>query len=286
MKKVLSIQSHVVFGHVGNRASVFPLERMGMELWPLNTVQFSNHTGYGQWKGTIFTGEHVAGIWQGMEALGCAPACDAVLSGYMGSRDIGEAILGIVSAVRKANPRMFYCCDPVMGDYERGLYVQPGIPEFLRDRVLAQATIIKPNQFEAEVLSGISIRGGEDAREACASLHARGPAIVLITSLEAMQDEKGLICTLMSCGDGAFAIRTPRFSFPVAPHGAGDLASALFLGHYLETGDPVLSFERMASAVHRVFEATSAENLAELAIVGAQDAFASRESLFRAERIW
>lgn len=286
MNKVLSIQSHVVYGHVGNRASVFPLERMGMDVWPLNTVQFSNHTGYGQWKGTIFTGQHVAALWQGLDALGCASRCDAVLSGYMGAQDIGEAILEIVSAIRKENPGMLYCCDPVMGDVERGLYVKPEIPGFFRDKVLREASIIKPNQFEAELLSGISIRCLEDARAACAALHGRGPAIILITSLEAAQSPENLISTLLSFGDRAFLIRTPRFSFPVAPHGAGDMACALFLGHYLETRDPLLSFERMASAVHKVFKATSVDGLAELAIVSAQDAFAARESLFRAERIW
>ncbi len=286
MTSVLSIQSHVVYGHVGNRAAVFPLERMGVEVWPLNTVQFSNHTGYGSWKGLVFPGSHIAELWEGLEALGRACACDALLSGYLGALDVGEAILDIVASIRKRNPRMLYCCDPVMGDYERGLYVKPGIPEFYRDRALREASIIKPNQFEAEVLSGIAIGGMEDARRACAILHEKGPGIVLVTSLDAIRDGGEHICTLLSLGDHAHVVRTPRFSFPVPPHGAGDMASALFLGHYLETGDAVLSLERMAGAVHAVFKATKTQGSAELAIIEAQDAFAERESLFSAEKVW
>lgn len=286
MTRVLSIQSHVVYGHVGNRASVFPLERMGVEVWPLNTVQFSNHTGYGHWKGQVFPGSHIAELWEGLEALGRASACDALLSGYLGALDVGEAILDIVASIRKSNPKMLYCCDPVMGDYERGLYVKPGIPEFFRDRALREASIIKPNQFEAEVLSGVAIRGMEDARRACAILHEKGPGIILITSIDAIRYSGDQICTLLSLGDHAYVIRTPRFPFPVPPHGAGDMASALFLGHYLETGDAVLSLERMAGAVHAVFKATKAQDSVELAIVEAQDAFAERKSLFHADKIW
>ncbi|HWR11609.1 MAG TPA: pyridoxal kinase PdxY [Rectinemataceae bacterium] len=303
MRRVLSIQSHVVYGHVGNRASVFPLERMGVEVWPLNTVQFSNHTGYGHWKGQVFSGSHVAELWEGLDAMDCAPICDALLSGYMGTLDIGYAILDIVASIRKRNPLTLYCCDPVMGDYERGLYVQPGIPEFFRERALPEASIIKPNQFEAEILSGVAIRGMEDARRACDILHAKGPDIVLITSLEAIRGQDAAfgaaardsetpetpgdhIRTLLSFGGGAYVIGTPRFSFPVPPHGAGDMASALFLGNYLETGDALLSFERMASAVHRIFEATSVDGSAELAIIRAQDAFAERQRLFPAEKVW
>ena len=287
---ILSVQSQVVYGHVGNRASVFPLERMGFEVWPMNTVQFSNHTGYPQWKGMVFPGSHIAELWEGLSVLGCVSSCDAVLSGYMGSLDIGEAILDIVASLRKNNPHSLYCCDPVMGDYEGGLYVKPDIPLFFKDRVLPQASIIKPNQFEAELLSGVAIRGMDDARKACVILHAAGPAIILVTSLEVAPGPGDMISTLLSFGGQAYLARTPRFAFSTAPHGAGDLASALFLGNYLETADPLLSFERMASAVHKVFEATCAAQatgrVSELAIVGAQDAFVARERLFRAERIW
>jgi len=286
MKSVLSIQSHVVYGHVGNSASVFPLQRMGFEVWPINTVQFSNHPGYGFWKGAVFPGAHIADLWKGLEDLGRASSCDALLSGYLGSLETGEAILDIVAALKKSNQDAVYCCDPVMGDSERGLYVKRGIPEFFARKALREASIIKPNLFEAETLSGMKIGGLDEARKACSILHGMGPSIILITSLGGTTLPAPTIGTLLSFGDRAYLVRTPLYSFPVTPHGGGDLASALFLGNYLETQDPVLSLERMASAVHRVFEMTSERNSPELAIVAAQDAFPSKESLFRAERIW
>ncbi len=284
--KVLSVQSHVVYGRVGNRAAVFPLERMGIDVWPLNTVQLSNHTGYGQSKGTVFTGSHIAELWKGLETLGCASDCAAVLSGYLGGPDIGEAILGIVASIRERNPSALYCCDPVMGDYERGIYVRPGIPEFFRNEALRLSSIIKPNQFEAELLSGIRIDGVDAARRACSSLHAAGPAMILLTSLDALPGPGDQISTLLSLSGEAYVVRTPRFSFPLPPHGAGDMASALFLGYYLKTRDSLAAFELTADAVHRVFEATFSARSRELEILKAQSAFAGGERMFRAERVW
>ena len=286
MKTVLSIQSHVVYGHVGNSASVFPLQRMGFEVWPINTVQFSNHPGYRAWKGTVFPGSHVADLWKGLEDLGSASACDAVLSGYLGSMEVGEAILDIVAALKKLNPGAIYCCDPVMGDSERGLYVQQGIPEFFAVRALREASIIKPNLFEAEVLSGMRIGGLREARKALSILHSKGPSIVLITSFGSTSLPEPTIGTILSFGDTAYLVKTPLYAFSVTPHGGGDLVCALFLGNYLETHDPILSLERTASAVHKVFETTSGNHSPELAIIAAQDAFPAKECLFRAERIW
>ena len=284
--KILSIQSHVVYGHVGNRAAVFPLERMGIEVWPLNTVQLSSHTGYGQSKGMIFPRSHIAELWDGLEAIGCASSCDAVLSGYLGSPEIGGAILEILAAIRKKNPSVLYCCDPVMGDYERGLYVKPEIPVFFRNEALRLSSIIKPNQFEAELLSGITIDSVDAARLACSALHSMGPGMILLTSLDAIPGPGDRISTVLSMRGEAYVVRTPRFAFPVPPHGAGDMASALFLGYYLKSRDPVAAFEKTANAVHRVFEATFSAQSRELCILEAQDVFAGEESMFRAERIW
>ncbi len=286
MKSILSIQSQVVYGHVGNSAAVFPLQRMGFEVMPLNTVQFSNHPGHGRWKGSVFPASHVAELWKGLKELGRISACDAVLSGYLGSVETGEAILDIVTDLKKTNPEALYCCDPVMGDSERGLYVKPGIPEYFVHKALPKASIIKPNLFEAEFLSGLRIEGLAEARMACSLLHGMGPSIILVTSFESSAPPSPTIATLLSFGDEAYLVKTPRFAFPITPHGGGDMVSALFLGNYLETRDPVLSLERMASAVHRVFEASFESHAQELAIIAAQDAFSERRSLFRAERIW
>jgi len=283
---VVSIQSHVAYGHVGNRAAVFPLERMGIEVIPINTVQFSNHPGYGSWKGSLFTGMHIRELWEGLEAIGVVKDCGAILSGYIGSPEVGTAIINIVETLRVSRPQALFCCDPVMGDYERGLYVHKDIPGFFRQEALPAATILKPNQFEAEILSGIRIVDVESARAACTVLHERGPSIIIMTSVDALPVPGDQICSVLSLGGTAFMVRTPRFFFPVAPHGAGDLACALFLGYFMDSGDAMSSFEKMMTAVYRVFELTDRTKSRELAILGAQDAFVSGERRFSAEKLW
>ena len=150
---ILSIQSSVAYGHVGNSAAVFPLQRIGVEVWPVNTVHFSNHTGYGAWRGMVLAAETIADVIQGIEERGVLHRCDGVLSGYMGDASLGEVILDAFTRVKRANPNAVYCCDPVMGDVGRGFFVRPGIPEFMRDRAVPAATLVTPNQFELEYLA-------------------------------------------------------------------------------------------------------------------------------------
>ena len=142
---ILSIQSHVVYGHVGNSSAVFPMQRLGHEVWPIHTVQFSNHTGYGAWTGRVFDAGLITELAQGIAERGVLGQCDGVLSGYMGLAETGAAILDVVAQVKAANPSARYCCDPVIGDVGRDIYVRPGIPEFMRDHALPAADIVTPN---------------------------------------------------------------------------------------------------------------------------------------------
>ena len=155
---ILSIQSHVAYGHVGNDAAVFPMQRLGCEVWPIHTVQFSNHTGYGAWTGRVFDGASILELVDGIAARGVLASCDAVLSGYLGSAEIGEAVIGTVARVKVANPQAAWCCDPVIGDVGRGIFVRSGIPELMRDRAIPSADIVTPNQFELEWLTGRACR--------------------------------------------------------------------------------------------------------------------------------
>ncbi len=141
---ILSIQSHVAYGHVGNDAAVFTLQRMGVEVWPIHTVQFSNHTGYGDWKGRVFDAGMINEVVAGIAQRGVLGECDGVLSGYMGSVDIGAAILDAVAVVKRANPNAKYCCDPVIGDVGRGIFVRDGIPDFMKDKAVRAADVITP----------------------------------------------------------------------------------------------------------------------------------------------
>jgi pyridoxine kinase len=160
---ILSIQSWVAYGHVGNAAAMFPLQRLGAEVWAVNTVQFSNHTGYGAWTGQVFGAAHVAEVIAGVAARGAFARCDAVLSGYLGDAAIGAVILDAVARVRAAHAGAVYCCDPVIGDEGPGVYVRPGIAEFMRDSALAAADFTTPNLFELRMLTGGHRLAGADA---------------------------------------------------------------------------------------------------------------------------
>ena len=281
---VLSIQSHVVFGHVGNASATFPMQRLGHEVWPINTVQFSNHTGYGTWTGRVFDGAAIDDLVDGIAARGALPTCDGVLSGYMGSSDIGEAILASVAKVRTANPDALYCCDPVIGDVGRGIFVRPGVPDFMRDRAVPAADIVTPNQFELECVTGIAIVSMADARRALSALHAAGPRVVLVTSLHT-DATPGRSIDLVASEAGAkpalWIVRTPRLD--IAANGAGDAIAALFFVHYLSTRSARAALERAASSVYGLLRRTAEAGSREILTVAAQDEFVSPTWTFAAE---
>jgi pyridoxine kinase len=279
---ILSIQSWVTYGHVGNAAAMFPLQRLGAEVWALNTVQFSNHTGYGAWTGQVFTGEMISALVEGIAARGALPGCDAVLSGYMGDREIGQAILEAVGRVRAANPGALYCCDPVIGDDGRGVYVRPGIAELMRDRALPNADIATPNRFELEHLTGCACGTLAEARQGAARLaatmRADGPRIVLVTSLRTAETPRGYIDMLAAEGERFHLLRTPEL--PVSVNGAGDVLAALFLFHRLVTGSAGAALERAGSSLWGVLRRTEQAGSRELLAVAAQVEFVSPTTRF------
>jgi pyridoxine kinase len=265
MATVLSAQSWVACGNVGNCAALFALQRLGIETWSLNTVAFSNHTGYGKWRGGRVPATEIASLFEGIAELGVLPHCDAVLSGYLGEPEVGPVLLDIVGRVKSANPDALYCCDPVMGDFGPGWYVSDGIPEWYRDRALAAADIITPNRFELEWLTGRRIATLDEAAEAATVLRRRGPRIVLVTSLEPAHDR---LAVLVAARDGEWIVETPRLDIEAT--GCGDAVAALFLGWLLK-GKPVPeALALTVAAIWGVVEATIAAGGGELAIVSAQ----------------
>lgn len=285
MKTVLSIQSHVAYGYVGNRAAVFPLQRLGCDVIVVNTVQFSNHTGYGAWTGQVFGADHIAAIIDGVDQRGALARCNAVLSGYMGDAALGRAVLDAAARVKAHNPRAVYCCDPVMGDVGRGFFVRPGIPEFMKDHAVPAADIITPNQFELEYLAGGAVRTLSDALAAAAALRARGPRLVLVTSLTREDAQSDTIEMLVDTERGSWLVNTPRLPLDPAPNGSGDAVAALFLAHYLRAFDPVEALEGAAAAIYAIFLATRRAGTRELQIVAAQDEFVDPTHLFPADRV-
>jgi len=280
---LISIQSHVAYGHVGNAAAVFPLQRLGHEAWPIHTVQFSNHTGYGAWKGRVFDADMIREVVGGMAERGALSSCDGVLSGYMGGADIGEAILDTVTQVRAANPKACYCCDPVIGDVGRGVFVRPGIPEFMRARALPAADVITPNQFELDYLAGCATSTTAATLSAVDALHALGPTAILVTSLHTEETPADAIDVFASGPDGRFRLRTPRL--PISVNGAGDAIAALFFVHYLATRSAARALSLAGSAVFGVLARTNAANSREILLIEAQDEIVSPSRVFAPEPV-
>ena len=280
---ILSIQSHVAYGHVGNASAVFPLQRLGVEVWPIHTVQFSNHTGYGAWRGQVFEAGVIGELVTGIAERGRLSACDGVLSGYMGSADIGAAILDAVAQVRAANPKADYCCDPVIGDVGRGIFVRPGIPEFMRHQAVPAADVITPNQFELELLSGHKVVTLADARAACDLLHATGPKVILVTSLHVDATPSDSIDLMASGPDGCFLVRTPKLD--VSLNGAGDAIAALFFFHLKRTGSTAAALEAAGSSIFGLLKRTAEAHSRELLLVDAQDEFVRPTHVFTPTRI-
>ena len=280
---LISIQSHVAYGHVGNSAAVFPLQRLGIEVWPIHTVQFSNHPGYGSWKGDVFGAGLIRDVVAGIEQRGVLGACDGLLSGYMGGADIGDAILDAVAALRRANPSARYCCDPVIGDVGRGVFVRPGIPEFMREKAVPAADIITPNQFELDYLSGRDSRTLQEARDAIKAVHDLGPRTILVTSLHTDATPDDAIDLLASDDSGVFLVRTPRLAISI--NGAGDAIAALFFAHYLRTGRIDEALARAASAVFGVLAKTVAAGAREIQIVAAQNEIVNPSRVFDVQEL-
>ena len=280
---ILSIQSHVVYGHVGNSAAVFPMQRLGHEVWPIHTVQFSNHTGYGAWRGEVLPAAIIDECMEGIAERGALATCDGVLSGYMGSADTGEAILRAVARVKAGNRRALYCCDPVIGDAGRGIFVRDGIPQLIATRVLPVADVVTPNHFELEYLNGDRIATSDELHMSLASLHPRGPKVILVTSLH-LDDTPGDAIDIAASENGAaWRLRTPRLD--LAPNGAGDCVAALFFVQWLATGSAKAALERAAASVFGLLARTAAAKSRELMLIAAQDEFVAPSRTFQAQSL-
>ncbi|MFD4420123.1 pyridoxal kinase PdxY [Agromyces sp. NPDC058484] len=281
--KILSIQSAVAYGHVGNSAAVFPLQRIGVEVLPVYTVNFSNHTGYGAWRGPLISPDDVREVIAGIEDRGVFGEIDAVLSGYQGSEGIADVILDAVARIRAVNPDVVYSCDPVMGNAKSGCFVAPAIPVLLRDRVVPSADLITPNQFELGYLTGTRPDTLESTLDAVDLARTSGPGAVLVTSMERPDREPGTIEMLAVDDRGAWIVQTPLL--PLKANGSGDVTAALFTAHYGRTGDAAESLARTASSVFDLLRQTHESGNRELRIVESQEYFANPRMQFAARQV-
>ena len=247
------------------------------------TVHFSNHTGYPGWRGPLLAAADVAEVVRGISERGVLGQVDAVLSGYQGDPDVGQVILDTVAEVRRHNPAAIYCCDPVMGDVDRGFYVKSGIPALMRERVVPAAQLITPNQFE---LAALTVRpAGTHAELLAAADAARelGPESVLVTSAVFADADPTTMAMVAVDGAGAWSVVTPRLGRAFT--GAGDLTAAVFLAHLLRTGDVPTALASTAAAVFGVLRMTVESGRSELALVQAQDELVHPTAQFAVTRL-
>lgn len=281
--KILSIQSAVAYGHVGNSAAVFPLQRIGVEVLPVYTVNFSNHTGYGAWRGPMIAPDDVREVITGIEERGVLGRIDAVLSGYQGGEGIGDVIIDAVARVKAANPDALYACDPVMGNATSGCFVAPAIPDLLRDRVVPVADIITPNQFELGYLTGTTPDTLESTLASVDAARAMGPDTVLVTSVERPDRPADTIEMLAVDSSGAWIVQTPRL--PMKANGSGDVTAALFTAHYVRDRDAESALRKTVSSVYDLLSRTLESGERELQLVESQEFYAHPREQFAVTRV-
>lgn len=281
--RILSIQSSVSYGHVGNSAAVFPLQRLGHEVMPVYTVCFSNHTGYGAWRGPLMSGDDVREIVTGIDERGGFEDCELVLSGYQGGSSIGDAILEAVAKVKERNPNALYACDPVLGNAKSGCFVAPEVQELIRDRVVQHADIITPNQFELGFITGVPATDLESTLAAVRKAQEIGPRTVLVTSVERPEVADSEIEMLAVRDNEAWLIKTPRLPFKA--NGSGDVTAALFASHLVSGKNLKTALELTTASIFELLQATLNSGKRELQLIEAQECYVNPQQTFEAVRV-
>ena len=279
MCAILSVQSEVAYGHVGNSAGRLPLQRLGFEVWSVNTVQLGHHPGYGAFRGHMVEPERFAAILNAVLEQAPIEHCLGVLVGYLGDALLADPIRDALDRLRARCSKLVVLLDPVIGDDGSGVFVRPPVPEAIRNKLLPRADIVTPNRFELAFLTGRAIENVDQAILAAEALLERGPKLVLATGLPSSDRNDRLVMLAAAAGE-RWIIETPRLGRHF--NGTGDTLSALFLGHYLSAPDLRSAFERAASAIYSLVEITEQRGEEELAIVAAQEAFNGADARFSA----
>jgi pyridoxine kinase len=262
---VISIQSQVAYGHVGNSAAVFPMQMHGIDVIAIPTTLLSNRPGYTTIRGRVLEAQLVADLLLGIEERGAVENASMILSGYIGSPEIATLVADFVARAKAINPGLRYACDPVLGDRDRGLFVKAEIPPLVRDRLCMQADIITPNHFEFEWLCGARATSIDEVIAQAQTLLTRGPSTIVVTSAELSDTPADAIETLAIERARAWRVRTPRL--PISPSGTGDLFAALFVAASVLGKSTPDALCHAASAIYAVLERTAARSTEEMRIV-------------------
>jgi pyridoxine kinase len=278
---VISIQSQVAFGHVGNSAAVFPMQLHGIDVVAVPTTLLSNRPGYPTIRGRVLEAQLVADLLQGIEERGAVDSASMILSGYLGSAEIAAVVTDFVARAKARNPALRYACDPVLGDRDRGLFVRAEIPPLVRDHLCPLADIITPNHFEFEWLTGAKATTIDQVTGAAHALMKKGPSTVVVTSAELSDTSDGEIESLAIESSKAWRVRTPRL--PISPNGTGDLFASLFVSTRLREANTQAALSHAASAIFAVLERTAARATQEMRIVESGELLVHPKRRFEAE---
>lgn len=285
MKNVLSIQSHVVYGYAGNKSAVFPMQLLGVDVWALNTVQFSNHTQYGKWTGMVIPKEQIGEIIRGIDEIGELHKCDAMVSGYIGSAEQVEEIINAFQKIKAKNPNAIYLCDPVMGHPDKGCIVADGVREGLIELAMPQADIMTPNLVELRELTGLTVENFDQAVDAVKVILSKGPKKVLVKHLSKVGQDPSKFEMLLATQEGIWHINRPLHKFAKEPVGVGDLTAGLFLANLLNGKSDIAAFEHTANAVNDVMATTYQHSTYELQLIAARDLIVKPTSNYQAVQI-
>lgn len=291
---VLTMQSHVAYGFVGNTAAVFPLQLMGFTPIVINTVQFSNHTGHPTFRGDVFSKEHLQSVILGLRERNLLPKIEGLLTGYLGDVQTGEIVLELAKEIKSLNPNALWCCDPVLGDTGTGVYVRPEIQGFMKERMLnGMADITTPNLFELELISGQKINSIEEAITVSRKTFCdNGCPAVCVTSLRTPDIDDNQIGTLAVTPTQAWIVKTPFIKMKsednqeiqTAVSGQGDVFTAVAFGTYLKTLSLKQALEQAVSVLYMLVKNAPFGSL-DLPLVDERKQILNPEIRFEAEEL-
>lgn len=274
--RVLSIQSHVAYGYAGNKAAVFPMQKLGIDVSPIYTVQLSNHTQYDFFKGSFFNANDIQNVIDGMMANNFLSKQDAILSGYIGDLEIAKVIANTVAELKEENPSSLYCCDPVFGDkyddQEQGhIFASEDHPNIFLEHLLPLADIITPNLFELSVLSSTEIKDYSDIAKACEKLikiTKNNQLVIIVTSVSFSHSKTGI--AIYNKGDFSH-IESPKYKVQPKVSGSGDITAAMFLSYLLKGKSLDEALKSVTQCLDGIFRVTHELDTDELALIQAQE---------------
>lgn len=284
MAQILSMQSHVVYGHAGNTAAIFPMQRLGHQTLALNLLQYSNHTGYGDWGGQAISVTELESVFAGLKKIDILKNIDGIITGYIGSAEQACVLANFIQEIKAQNPNAIYCCDPVIGDEHTGTYARPEVENAIKTHLIKHADILTPNKYELSLLTDQNITDLDSAIRACKLLNPTGTKKILATSITENPSKTGvLLCE--SDNKKAHHIETKKYKLDYTVRGTGDVTAAMFLSHCLSGKSTIAALEQTTNAIHTIAKYSHQNNLTELGIIQCQEAIANPEIIYRAKEL-